>query len=97
MEFVQYHPTCLPGSGLLITEACRGEGGIMVNKDGRRYLQDYGLGPADPWPRKKAMELGPRDRLCQAFWHEEQSGRTIATAQGQAVHLDLRHLGREAA
>jgi len=95
MEFIQYHPTCLPGSGLLITEACRGEGGIMVNKDGRRYLQDYGLGPADPWPRKKAMELGPRDRLCQAFWHEEQSGRTIATAQGQAVHLDLRHLGEK--
>jgi fumarate reductase flavoprotein subunit len=95
MEFVQYHPTCLPGSGLLITEACRGEGGIMVNKDGHRYLQDYGLGPADPWPRKKAMELGPRDRLCQAFWHEEQKGRTIATAQGQAVHLDLRHLGKE--
>ncbi len=95
MEFVQYHPTCLPGSGLLITEACRGEGGIMVNKDGRRYLQDYGLGPADPWPRKKAMELGPRDRLCQAFWHEEQNGRTIPTPQGQVVHLDLRHLGRE--
>jgi len=95
MEFIQYHPTCLPGSGLLITEACRGEGGIMVNKDGHRYLQDYGLGPADPWPRKKAMELGPRDRLCQAFWHEEQNGRTIATAQGQAVHLDLRHLGKE--
>ncbi len=97
MEFVQYHPTCLPGSGLLITEACRGEGGIMVNKDGRRYLQDYGLGPADPWPRKKAMELGPRDRLSQAFWHEEQNGRTIATPQGQVVHLDLRHLGREEA
>ena len=95
MEFIQYHPTCLPGSGLLITEACRGEGGIMVNKDGYRYLQDYGLGPPDPWPRKKAMELGPRDRLSQAFWHEEQNGRTIATAQGQAVHLDLRHLGKE--
>ena len=74
MEFVQYHPTCLPGTGLLMTEACRGEGGIMVSKDGYRYLQDYGLGPPDPWPRKKAMELGPRDRLSQAFWHEEQNG-----------------------
>ena len=95
MEFMQYHPTALPGTGLLITEACRGEGGILVNKDGYRYLQDYGLGPPDPWPRKKAMELGPRDRLSQAFWHEEQKGRTISTPQGQAVHLDLRHLGEK--
>ena len=93
MEFMQYHPTCLPGTGILITEACRGEGGILVNKDGYRYLQDYGLGPLDPWPRPKAMELGPRDRLSQAFWHEEKKGRTIATPQGAAVHLDLRHLG----
>jgi fumarate reductase flavoprotein subunit len=93
MEFVQYHPTCMPGTGLLFTEACRGEGGILVNKDGRRYLQDYGLGPPDPWPRKKAMELGPRDRISQAFWHEERAGRTIATAHGSAVHLDLRQIG----
>jgi fumarate reductase flavoprotein subunit len=94
MEFVQYHPTCMPGPGLLFTEACRGEGGLLVNKDGYRYLQDYGLGPPDPWPRKKAMELGPRDRLSQAFWHESRKGRTIPTAGGDAVHLDLRHLGR---
>ncbi|HXZ49833.1 MAG TPA: fumarate reductase (quinol) flavoprotein subunit [Usitatibacter sp.] len=94
MEFVQYHPTCMPGPGLLFTEACRGEGGILVNKDGYRYLQDYGLGPPDPWPRKKAMELGPRDRLSQAFWHEQRKGRTIPTIHGDAVHLDLRHLGR---
>jgi fumarate reductase flavoprotein subunit len=93
IEFVQYHPTCMPGSGLLFTEACRGEGGILVNKDGYRYLQDYGLGPPDPWPRNKAMELGPRDRLSQAFWHEDRKGRTIATPHGTAVHLDLRHLG----
>jgi fumarate reductase flavoprotein subunit len=59
MEFVQYHPTCMPGTGLLFTEACRGEGGFLVNKDGYRYLQDYGLGPAEPTPRNKAMELGP--------------------------------------
>jgi fumarate reductase flavoprotein subunit len=93
MEFVQWHPTALPGTGVLITEGCRGEGGILTNKDGYRYLQDYGLGPTDPWPRPKAMELGPRDRLSQAFWHEEQKGRTVSTALGQAVHLDLRHLG----
>src|SRR5438309_5046661 len=95
MEFVQYHPTGLPGTGILITEGSRGEGGILVNKDGYRYLQDYGLGPPDPWPRKKAMELGPRDRLSQAFWHEERKGRTIATPQEQVVHLDLRQLGEK--
>ncbi len=93
MEFVQWHPTCLPGTGILMTEACRGEGAILVNKDGYRYLQDYGLGPLDPWPRPKAMELGPRDRLSQAFWHEVQKGRTVATLQGPAVWLDVRHLG----
>jgi fumarate reductase flavoprotein subunit len=93
MEFVQYHPTGLPGTGILITEGSRGEGGILVNKDDYRYLQDYNLGPPDPWPRKKAMELGPRDRLCQAFWHEQRKGRTISTDYGDVVHLDLRHLG----
>ena len=95
MEFVQYHPTCMPGTGLLFTEACRGEGGFLLNKDGYRYLQDYGLGPAEPTPRNKAMELGPRDRLSQAYWHEKQKGRTIAGPHGEAVHLDLRHLGEK--
>jgi fumarate reductase flavoprotein subunit len=93
MEFVQYHPTCMPGTGLLFTEACRGEGGFLVNKDGYRYLQDYGLGPASPTPVNKAMELGPRDRLSQAFWHEKRKGRTVAGPHGDVVHLDLRHLG----
>jgi fumarate reductase flavoprotein subunit len=93
MEFVQYHPTGLPGTGILITEGSRGEGGILVNKDGYRYLQDYDLGPPDPWPRNKAMELGPRDRLSQAFWHEQQKGRTIKSDYGDVVHLDLRQLG----
>ncbi|TIC83084.1 fumarate reductase (quinol) flavoprotein subunit [Crenobacter intestini] len=93
MEFVQYHPTCMPGTGLLFTEACRGEGGLLVNRDGYRYLQDYGLGPAEDKPRNKYMELGPRDRLSQAFWHEMQKGRTIDGRYGPVVHLDLRHLG----
>ena len=93
MEFVQYHPTCMPGTGLLFTEACRGEGGLLVNKDGYRYLQDYGLGPATPKPVNKAMELGPRDRLSQAFWYEQQKGRTLEGVHGSYVHLDLRHLG----
>lgn len=95
MEFIQYHPTGLPGTGILITEGSRGEGGLLVNKDGYRYLQDYDLGPPDPWPRKKAMELGPRDRLSQAFWHEQKKGRTIETPHGDVVHLDLRHLGEK--
>ena len=93
MEFMQYHPTCMPRTGLLFTEACRGEGGFLLNKDGYRYLQDYGLGPAEPVPRNKAMELGPRDRLSQAFWHEKRRGRTIDGPLGSVVHLDLRHLG----
>ncbi|RPI47935.1 MAG: fumarate reductase (quinol) flavoprotein subunit [Betaproteobacteria bacterium] len=95
MEFMQYHPTCMPRTGLLFTEACRGEGGLLLNKDGYRYLQDYGLGPAEPSPRNKAMELGPRDRLSQAYWHEKQKGRTISGPHGDVVHLDLRHLGEK--
>lgn len=93
MEFVQYHPTCMPRTGLLFTEACRGEGGLLINKDGYRYLQDYGLGPAEDKPRNKFMELGPRDRLSQAFWYEQQKGRTVEGPWGSAVYLDLRHLG----
>ncbi len=95
MEFVQYHPTGLPGTGLLITEASRGEGGILVNKDGYRYLQDYELGPPDPWPRLRAMELGPRDKLSMAFVKESEKGRTIEGPYGDYVHLDIRHLGKE--
>jgi fumarate reductase flavoprotein subunit len=95
MEFVQYHPTCMPKTGLLFTEACRGEGGFLLNKDGYRYLQDYGLGPAEDKPRNKFMELGPRDRLSQAFWHEKQKGRTVSGSHGDVVHLDLRHLGEK--
>jgi succinate dehydrogenase flavoprotein subunit len=96
MEFVQYHPTCMPGTGLLFTEACRGEGGFLLNMDGYRYLQDYGLGPASDKPRNKAMELGPRDRLSQAYWHEKQKGRTLSDPRwGSYVHLDLRHLGEQ--
>ncbi len=97
MEFVQYHPTGLPGSGILMTEGCRGEGGIVTNKDGYRYLQDYGLGPETPIgePKNKYMELGPRDRLSQAFYHEWKKGNAIETARGAVVNLDLRHLGED--
>jgi fumarate reductase flavoprotein subunit len=98
MEFVQYHPTGLPGTGILITEAARGEGGIMVNTEGRRYLQDYGLGEpidvTDPrHPQLRSMELGPRDRLSQAFMQEQDAGRVFQGEYGTYVHLDVRHLG----
>ncbi len=95
MEFVQYHPTGLPFTGILITEACRAEGGWMLNKDGYRYLQDYNLGKPEPEPVLRSMELGPRDRLSQAFIKEQEKGRTLAGPYGDYVHLDLRHLGAE--
>ena len=95
MEFVQYHPTGLPFTGILITEASRSEGGYLINKDGYRYLQDYGLGKPEPQPVFRSMELGPRDRLSQAFVKEVEKGRTIETPYGPVVHLDLRHLGEK--
>ncbi len=93
MEFVQYHPTGLPFTGILITEAARAEGGYLINKDGYRYLQDYDLGKPEPKPVFRSMELGPRDRLSQVFVKEMEKGRTIETPYGPVVHLDLRHLG----
>jgi fumarate reductase flavoprotein subunit len=95
MEFVQYHPTGLPFTGILITEAARAEGGWLLNKDGYRYLQDYDLGTPSPTPVLRSMELGPRDRLSQAFVHEQEKGNTVDTPYGPVVYLDLRHLGAE--
>lgn len=97
MEFVQYHPTGLPNTGSLLTEACRGEGGVLVNRHGRRYLQDYGMGPETPLgqTKLKTMELGPRDRVSQAWWHEQQKGNTVPTPWGDCVLLDMRHLGEK--
>ncbi len=95
MEMMQYHPTGLPQTGILITEATRGEGGWLVNKDGYRYLQDYDLGKPTPTPVFRSMELGPRDRLSQAFVKEMEKGRTLKGPYGDYVHLDLRHLGEK--
>ena len=86
MEFVQYHPTGLPGVGILITEASRGEGGHLVNKEGERFLQRYIPGK---------MELGPRDILSRAIITEIKEGRAFEAPEGQYVHLDLRHLGEK--
>ena len=87
--------TGLPFTGILITEAARAEGGHLINKDGYRYLQDYNLGKPQPQPVFRSMELGPRDRLSQAFMKEQEKGRTIDTPYGPVVHLDLRHLGEK--
>jgi len=97
MEFVQYHPTGLPNTGTLLTEACRGEGGVLLNKDNYRFLQDYGMGPETPLgkPQLKTMELGPRDRVSQSIWHEMQKGRAVKTPWGECVWLDMRHLGEK--
>ncbi len=84
MEMVQFHPTCLPGTGILITEAARGEGGYLINKDGERYMQRY-------LPGK--MELGPRDILSRAMIQEMKAGRAFEGPYGPYLGLDLRHLG----
>src|SRR6201988_1379703 len=95
MEFVQYPPTGLPFTGILITEAARAEGGYLINKDGYRYLQDYALGKPEPKPVLRSMELGPRDCLSQAFVKEQAKGSTRKGAYGDFVHLDIRHLGEK--
>jgi fumarate reductase flavoprotein subunit len=89
MEFVQYHPTGLPGTGILITEASRGEGGYVINSEGERFLvtRDYGVG--------QKAELGPRDMISRAIMQEIAAGRGIKSPYGEHVHLDLRHLGEE--
>jgi fumarate reductase flavoprotein subunit len=89
MEFVQYHPTGLPGTGILITEATRGEGGYLRNSEGTRFLveYDYGVG--------QKAELGPRDMISRAIIREIEQGRAFAGSYGEYVHLDLTHLGEE--
>lgn len=90
MEFVQYHPTGLPGTGILITEAARGEGGYLINAEGERFLttRDYGVG--------SKAELGPRDMISRAIVQEIQAGRGVKGPYGDHIHLDLRHVGEEA-
>jgi len=84
MEMVQFHPTGLPFTGILITEAVRGEGGYLLNKDGERFLKRY-------VPNK--MELGPRDIISRAMVAEFEEGRGFDGPHGKYMHLDVRHLG----
>ncbi|MBV8163894.1 MAG: FAD-binding protein [Candidatus Eremiobacteraeota bacterium] len=82
MEMVQYHPTTLKGSGFLMTEAARGEGAYLLNRDGERFMQRYA---------PKMMELASRDVVSRAETIEIAEGRGI---DGNVL-LDLRHLGRD--
>lgn len=85
MEFVQFHPTGLYRHGILMSEACRGEGGYLVNGKGERFMSQYA-------PDK--MELAPRDLVSRSEQTEINQGRGIGP-DGKGIHLDLRHLGRE--
>jgi succinate dehydrogenase / fumarate reductase flavoprotein subunit len=85
MEFVQFHPTGLYRHGILMSEACRGEGGYLLNKHGERFMEKYA-------PDK--MELAPRDLVSRSEQREIDEGRGVEE-DGQGIYLDLRHLGRD--
>jgi succinate dehydrogenase / fumarate reductase flavoprotein subunit len=85
MEFVQFHPTGLYRHGILMSEACRGEGGSLINSEGERFMERYA-------PEK--MELAPRDLVSRSEQTEIDEGRGVME-DGQGIYLDLRHLGRE--
>ncbi|MFB6106800.1 MAG: FAD-binding protein [Halobacteriaceae archaeon] len=85
MEFIQFHPTTLPSTGVLITEGVRGEGGILYNKDGERFMFEHGYA-------LNVGELASRDVVARAELTEVNEGRGI---EDEYVHLDMRHLGEE--
>src|SRR5204863_2450702 len=86
MEMVQFHPTGLPFTGILITEAVRGEGGYLYNSEGERFLKRYVPGK---------VELGPRDIISRAMTTEFEAGRGFDGPHGKYMHLDVRHLGEK--
>ena len=86
MEFIQFHPTGLVPSGILITGGARGEGGYLINAKGERFMKRYA-------PEK--MELAPRDIVSRAETTEIMEGRGIEGPYGPYIALDLRHLGEE--
>ncbi len=85
MEFIQFHPTTLYGSNILISEGARGEGGFLINKHGERYLSDYP-------DSSKAMEMAPRDIVTRNTIREIRKGNGF---EDSYVLLDLRHLEKE--
>ncbi|MGC8942275.1 MAG: succinate dehydrogenase flavoprotein subunit [Sulfurihydrogenibium sp.] len=86
MEFVQFHPTGLRSTGILVTEGARGEGGYLINNKGERFMARYA-------PQK--MELAPRDLVARSIETEILEGRGWGEGMMAYVHLDLRHLGAE--
>lgn len=85
LEFIQFHPTGLVPSGILITEAARGEGGYLINNKGERFMEKYS---------PKSMELATRDVISRAETTEIEAGLGYAGPGGlDYVHVDLRHLG----
>ncbi|CAI9832015.1 MAG: FAD-binding protein [Nitrosopumilus sp.] len=87
MEFVQFHPTGILPSGILITEGARGEGAYLLNKDGQRFMKRYAPGK---------MELAPRDIVSRAIMTEILEGRGFRHETGaDCIKLDLRHVGDE--
>jgi succinate dehydrogenase / fumarate reductase flavoprotein subunit len=86
MEFVQFHPTTLIGTNILMTEGCRGEGGYLLNNKSERFMKKYA---------PTAMELAPRDIVSRCIQTEMEEGRGFEHPLGKYIQLDLRHLGEK--
>jgi fumarate reductase flavoprotein subunit len=84
MEAVQFHPTAIVPAGILVTEGCRGDGGLLLDKDGHRFMPDYE-------PEKK--ELASRDVVSRRMAEHMRAGKGVASAYGDHLWLDISNLG----